>query len=164
MSSGEVHPDSESGYLIVGIAQEVSAISPVLAFYSRENEVLSTCHRTARGRLEHVGSGGRLRRDLDAEGRARYEEIYEGRGLFSRRGAHQRMVVGVLDDILPPGGHGDLLPSAVLFTEYLAWLRIMATVGDRDGSSVLLGRRRGRHALPLGREEMEVLEKTRLEL
>jgi len=159
--SGEMHPDAETGYLIVGIAQQVSAISPVLDFYSKENEVLSTCHRKARGRLEHVGSGERIRRDLAAEA-ARYEDIFEGRGLFRRRGEYQRAVVGVLDDILPIGGHGDLLPSAVLFTEYLGWLRIMATVGDGDSSSV--GRRRGRHNLALARREMEVLERTRLEM
>jgi hypothetical protein len=157
------HQDSETNYLIVGIAQEVSPIRPVLVFYSKENEAFSTCQERARARLDHIASGGRLRKGLGTEG-VRYEEMYERRGLFEKRGEYQRTVVGVLDEILPVGGHGVLLPRAVLFTEYLAWLRIMATVGDGDEGSGGVGRRRSRHGLALSRDEVDMLVRTELRM
>jgi hypothetical protein len=155
------HPDYEVGYLILGIAPEESAISPVvLSFYSRENEVLSTCHRRARARFEHVGSGGRIRGNVHSGG-IKYSQVFGERGLFASRGDYQWSVVHILDEILPGGGHGKLLPSPVLFTEYLSWLRIMAMRMGDDRSTV--GRRRGRHVLLLSREYVEMLEATCLE-
>jgi len=151
--------DCEVGYLILGDTK-VSTISPmVLGFYSRENEILSTCLCMARARFEHVGSGGRIRGNLHSEGIICPQNIDE-HGLFMRRGDYQRTVVHVLDEILPVGGHGKLLPHPVLFTEYLSWLRIMAMMMGDDGSTV--GRRRGRPVLPLDREYVEILRAPRL--
>jgi hypothetical protein len=148
----------EAGYVILGIGSE--SISPVFGFYSKEHEIISLLNRRARARFERIGSGSRLRQTLDKQG-ARYEEIFDERGLFSLRADYQRTVVDLLDEILPPGGHGELLPSPVLFTEYLSWLRIMSTIGDGDGT-VVAGSRRRRHVLSLQGEAVEMLVATEL--
>jgi len=118
--------------------------------------------RACRARFEHVGSGSRLRQLLGRV-EAGYEEINGRCGLFMRRAEYQRNVVHVLDEILPPGGLGELLPSPVLLTEYLPWLRIMANSGDGDGMGAG-GRRRGRHCLSLGGEMISMLEETEMRM